>query len=169
LDLVLQAMAMPGLERLHLVLMGQGPALPGLIETAQAQGLGSRLHAVGEVPAQLLPPHVLACDATLVPAINPYASPLKLFDSLAAGVVALVPDQPNLREIIQHGENGLLFAPGDAGSLAAALRPLLADRTAAQQLGERGRQSLLAHGWTWEGNADRVASIFAELRRERVA
>lgn len=169
LDLVLDAMTMPGLENLHLVLMGQGPALAGLVAAAQARGLGGRLHAAGEVPPELLPPHVLACDATLVPAINPYASPLKLFDSLAAGVVALVPDQPNLREIIEHEKNGLLFAPGDAGSLAAALRPLLADRLAAKQLGERGRQSLLANGWTWEGNADRVASIFAELGRERAA
>jgi glycosyltransferase involved in cell wall biosynthesis len=169
LDLVLEAMAMPGLERLHLVLMGQGPALPGLVATAQARGLGGRLHMAGEVPPESLPQHVLACDATLVPAINPYASPLKLFDSLAAGVVALVPDQPNLHEIIVHGQNGLVFTPGDAAAMAAVLRPLLADPGLARALGERGRASLLANAWTWEGNADRVASIFAELRQGRVA
>lgn len=159
LDLVLDAMQQPGLGDLVLVLMGHGPALPTLREQAAARGLSARLVVLGEVPPELLPAHVLACDGALIPAINAYASPLKLFDSLAAGVPTLAPDQPNLRENVQHGHNGLLFQPGDVGDLVQQLRRLCGDRAFARQLGANGLQSLRERRWTWTGNAERVLAI----------
>lgn len=169
LDLMLQAMARPGLARVHLLLVGSGPALAELRAAAAGAGLGPRLHAVGEVPPELVPTHVLACDAALIAGINAYASPLKLFDSLAAGVPTLAPDQPNLREILVPDDNGLLFRAGSADALAAALGALLADPQRAAAIGARGRQSLLQNRWTWDGNAERVAQCFAELAPAEVA
>lgn len=167
LDLVLEAMQQPGLEDLVLVTMGQGPALLPLLETAARAGLASRVRSLGEVPAELLPAHVLACDGTLIPAINGYASPLKLFDALAAGVVTLAPDQPNLRENVRHGENGLLFRVGDVADLVGQLRRLCSDRAFAARLGASGRASLEHERWTWRGNAERVLAIAASLRGGR--
>ncbi len=163
LDLALEVMAASGGERLHLLLVGTGPALPSLQDTARARGLGGRLHAVGEVAPDLLPPHVLACDAALIPAINAYASPLKLFDSLAAGVATLAPDQPNLRELLEHGRTGILFEPGSAGGLRDALLGLLRDPARAARIGAAGREELLARRWTWDGNAARVAAAARDL------
>jgi glycosyltransferase involved in cell wall biosynthesis len=163
LDLVLEAMARPGLQDLVLVLMGRGPALEPLQQAAAARGLAARVLALGEVPADLLPAHVLACDGALIPAINAYASPLKLFDSLAAGVPTLAPDQPNLRETITDGDNGLLFRAGDVEDLVRKLVSLVADRGRARALGAAGLQSLLQRRWTWAGNAERVVEIADRL------
>lgn len=163
LDLVLDCMARPGFESLHLVLVGDGPALDELEPAWRAAGLGERVHRVGAVPGELVPAHVCAFDAALIPAINPYASPLKLFDSLAAGVPTLAPRQPNLEETLTHGGNGLLFEPGSADDLAAGIRSLLDDRAGARALGDRGRASLDQRGWTWDANADRVAAAFHEV------
>jgi glycosyltransferase involved in cell wall biosynthesis len=167
LDLVLDAMAEPQLRQLVLVLIGRGPALAPLQDLARNRGLAERVLAVGEVPPDLLPAHVLACDGALIPAINAYASPLKLFDSLAAGVPTLAPDQPNLRESIVDGDNGLLFLPGDAADLRRQLVRLTSDRTFAQRLGAAGSLSLRQNRWTWAGNAERVAAIAQQLRRGR--
>ncbi len=167
LDLVLQAMSRPELASLVLVLMGRGPALEPLRAAAAAAGLAPRVRALGEVPAEALPAHVMATDAALIPAINAWASPLKLFDSLAAGVVTIAPDQPNLRETIRDGEDGVLFAPGDAGALARALAGLCADRARARRIGAAGRARLLAQRWTWAGNAERVLAVHERLVRER--
>jgi glycosyltransferase involved in cell wall biosynthesis len=169
LDLVLDAMVEPGLEDLVLVLMGQGPALEPLQVAARERGLEHRLRVLGEVPAALLPAHVLACDGALIPAINGYASPLKLFDSLAAGVPTLAPDQPNLRENVRDGEDALLFRQDDAQDLVRQLRRLVGDRTFARALGEAGRRRLVAERWTWAGNAERVLEVYDALARERRA
>ncbi|MBM3963390.1 MAG: glycosyltransferase family 4 protein [Planctomycetes bacterium] len=165
LDLVLDAMARPELAALALVLMGEGPALAPLRAAAAARGLGERVRVLGVVPPALLPAHVLACEGALIPAMNAYASPLKLFDSLAAGVPTIAPDQPNLRETLAHGDTGLLFRPGDADDLARQLARLVGDRAAAQALGARGRAALHAQRWTWDGNAERVLAVFAGLRQ----
>ena len=165
LDLVLDVMQRPGLEALVLVLMGSGPALAPLLATARARGMHDRVRALGVVAPAALPAHVMALDAALIPAINAYASPLKLFDSLAAGVVTLAPDQPNLRENLRDGENGLLFRAGDADDLFARLHAVVGDRDRARRIGAAGRDSLLAHRWTWRGNAERVLEVFESLPR----
>jgi glycosyltransferase involved in cell wall biosynthesis len=164
LDLVLEVMGRAGFESVVLLLMGRGPALEPLLGQAAGKGLSARVVAVGEVPGDLLPAHVLACDGALIPAINDYASPLKLFDSLAAGVPTLAPDQPNLREVVRDGETALLFAPGDAGDLARQLRRLVEDRSFALRVGEAGRRALLQNDWTWTGNARAVVEAFESLR-----
>jgi glycosyltransferase involved in cell wall biosynthesis len=166
LDLVLDVLLRPGFEAVVLVLMGRGPAIEPLRQQARDRGVGERVLALGDVPAELLPAHVLACDGALIPAINDYASPLKLFDSLAAGVPTLAPDQPNLRESVADGRTALLFRPGDADDLARQLRRLVQDRSFARQVGAAGRAALLQHDWTWAGNARRVAAVFEHLRAE---
>ncbi len=168
LDLVLDVMKRPGLEAMVLILMGEGPALQSLQELALKHGLQDRVRALGVVPPDLLPAHVMACDGALIPAINDYASPLKLFDSLAAGVVTLAPDQPNLRENIVDGENGLLFAEGDGDALYAQLQRIVGDRALARRIGVAGKQSLVDQRWTWHGNAERVLDVFDSLARRTV-
>ncbi|MBL9078722.1 MAG: glycosyltransferase [Planctomycetes bacterium] len=163
LDLLLDVLGRPGFGAVVLLLMGRGPAIEPLLAAAAARGLGARVRALGDVPAELLPAHVLACDGALIPAINEYASPLKLFDSLAAGVPTLAPDQPNLRETVRDGDSALLFTPGSADDLARQLGRLVHDRTFARALGAAGRAALDAHEWTWAGNAARVAAIYAAL------
>ena len=165
LDLVLDAMLRPELADLVLVLIGRGPALVPLQARAQQLDLSARVKVLGEVPADLLPAHLFACDGALIPAINAYASPLKLFDSLAAGVPTLAPDQPNLRESIVHGDNGLLFRPGDPEDLARQLIALVQDRAFAKRLGAAGARTLHERRWTWAGNADRVVAIARALGR----
>ena len=167
LDLILEVMCRSGFENLHLALMGDGPALAPLLQEAERRGVEGRVCWSGAVPTAELPAHVVACDGALIPAINDYASPLKLYDSLAAGVVTLGPDQPNLRETIQDGENGLLFRPDDVDALAAALRRVVDDHAAAARIGAAGRRALLDRRWTWSGNADRVVEIYEGLRRGR--
>jgi len=164
LDLVLDVLRRPGFEHVALVLIGRGPAIEPLLLQARASGLRDRVRALGDVPAELVPAHVLACDGALIPAINDYASPLKLFDSLAAGVPTLAPDQPNLRENVQDGATALLFRPGDVDDLARQLLRLVQDRAFAQRLGAAGRDALQANDWTWAGNARRVVSVFEALR-----
>ena len=166
LDLVLDVLARPGFEAVVLMLMGRGPAIEPLLQGAARRGLGERVRSLGEVPPELLPPHVLACDGALIPAINDYASPLKLFDALAAGVPTLAPDQPNLRENVQDGRTALLFRPGSADDLARQLARLVQDRAFARRLGAAGRAALHEHEWTWAGNARRVAAVYAGLAAE---
>jgi glycosyltransferase involved in cell wall biosynthesis len=48
-------------------------------------------------------------------------------EALAAGRPVIAARAGALPELVQHGENGLLFEPGDAADLAAQLRRLLVE------------------------------------------
>ena len=163
LDLALQAMAEPDLGHMHLVLAGDGPAAPDLAARASRQGLAERVHQLGVVPAAQLPAVCCAFDLALVPAINEYASPLKVFDGLAAGVATVAPDQRNLREIVEDDKTAVLFPPGDPGMLSKQLSSLARDPARRRRIGAAGRQLLLDRDWTWAGNARRVIEAFVEL------
>lgn len=164
LDRVIDAMQRIQSERLHFVIAGEGPVLPGLVEQAAAAGLAGRVHALGEVPSAEVPSVCSIFDVALVPAINEYASPLKVFDSLGAGVATLAVDQPNIRELITDGQTGVLFDPGDENALALRLEELVGDPERTTAIGLAGRDSLLDNDWTWKGNAGRVLEAYEELR-----
>jgi len=108
-----------------------------------------------------------AFDLALVPAINPYASPLKLFEYMAAGLASIAPDQPNLREVLEQDRNALLVTPGDGESLRAALERLVNDVQLRKRLGTRARADVLERDLTWRGNARRVIEVATELVAER--
>lgn len=163
LDLVLPALAAPSGQGLHLLIVGAGPAVEPTMRAAEALGVSDRVHAVGAVPPVAVPGWTCAFDMALIPAINGYASPLKLFDSLAAGVLTLAPDQPNLRELLRHGEDGVLLPPDDPGALQREVERLLGDRDALFRMGRAGRERLEAEDWTWDGNARRVAAAISEV------
>lgn len=65
--------------------------------------------------------------------------PKTLTEAAAAGKAIVTTDVPGCREVVRHGENGLLVAPRDPGSLADALEQLITDEDRRRRMGERGR------------------------------
>src|SRR3546814_2148470 len=48
--------------------------------------------------------------------IGRWTSPLKLFEYMAHGLPIIASDLPNIREVLRHGETGLLVPSGDLDS-----------------------------------------------------
>lgn len=97
--------------------------------------LHDRLHLLGlrdDVP-QLL----AASDVLVFPSTVPhFARPVAEAGAMARPVVAS--DLGGPREIVQHGETGLLVPPRDPAALADALLAILSDRDRARAMGEAG-------------------------------
>jgi glycosyltransferase involved in cell wall biosynthesis len=70
--------------------------------------------------------------------------PKVLIEAAAAGRPIVATHIPGCREIVRHGENGLLVPTGDAAALASALETLIADRGLRERMGRRGREIALA-------------------------
>ncbi len=167
LDLVLAAMAAPELCATRLVLVGEGPARAELERVAAGGGLSARVHFAGPRPHGEIPALLPAFDVALVPAINPYASPLKLFEYMAAGLAVIAPDQPNLREVLAHESDALLVESGNLASLRAALVRLVGDARLRTRLGAAARAKVTALDLTWQGNARRVLAAVEALPASR--
>jgi glycosyltransferase involved in cell wall biosynthesis len=163
LDLVVEGLARDALAETVLVLVGEGPAHEELIRTAEASGVKDRLIFAGARAHDEIPELLPAFDVALVPAINPYASPLKLFEYMAAGLAVIAPDQPNLREVLESDANALLVTPDDGAELCAAIERLVSDPALRCQLGKAARRTVVQRDLTWRGNARRVIAAVEGL------
>lgn len=157
----------PG-PRLELVLVGDGPARAGLERLAAELGVADRVRFEGLTARDEVPRLVAGFDIALQPAAVDYASPLKVFEYMAAGRAIVAPDQPNLREVLEDGRTALLVPPDEPEALRRALHRLAGDAALRRRLGDAARAEILRRDLTWAGNARRVTALAdAECRRQR--
>lgn len=165
LDGVLRGIAAwDGPTRLALTVVGDGPARAGLEALAAEFGIAARVRFTGLAQRGAIPGHVAGFDVALQPASVPYASPLKVFEYMAAGRAIVAPDQPNIREVLEHGRTAMLFDPAQPGAMWEAIRVLAADPALRARLGAAARAEVVARDLTWAGNARRVAGMAAAAR-----
>lgn len=90
--------------------------------------------------------------------------PKVLIEAAAAGRSIVASDAPGCREIVRHGENGLLVPPRDPAALADALADLLANAGLRRSMGRRGRE-LFLEGFTIERVIRETLGLYSDLLR----
>ncbi len=68
-------------------------------------------------------------------------------EAMASGVPAVGARAGGIPDVIQDGENGFLFTPGDLGDLTEKLRLLLFDVETRKRLGAKARADMQQFGW----------------------
>ncbi len=154
LDRVIEGLA-AGTPNARLVIVGEGPVIGELKALAGDLGIADRVVFTGLVQPQDVAAIVATFDIALQPSVTPYASPLKIFDYMAASCAIVAPDQPNIREILTHAETALLFAPGQ---MQQAVAQLIENADLRATLGRNARADLERNDYTWSGNARRVSA-----------
>lgn len=90
--------------------------------------------------------------------------PKVLIEAAACGRPVVATDIPGCREIVRHGENGLLIPARDAHALAEALKQLILDPALRQRMGRQGREIAEA-----EFSVERVNNDTLALYKEVLA
>lgn len=148
---------------LQLVVVGDGPARNHLEKYASNRGVSEQVTFVGVVAREQIASFIAAFDIALQPSVVPYASPLKLFEYMAAGCAIVAPSTDNIREILSHDVNALLFSLGDSNALSTQVDRLVLDSALRERLGESARQTIVDRDLTWTGNAKAVLSVAQKL------
>lgn len=170
LDMVIAALAEDAhSQNVSLAIVGDGPVRAQLEEQASALGIAHRVRFSGLVPQNQVAGRVMEFDIALQPGVTPYASPLKIFDYMAAGCAIIAPDQPNIREILHHDQTALLFDPDEPDQRWTAIQRLIRDPALRRRLGEAARAELEHCDYTWSGNASRIVGWAGELEAAKIA
>ncbi|MDB5368323.1 MAG: glycosyltransferase WbuB [Rhodospirillales bacterium] len=169
LDRVLDHMARDRRANLRLIVAGDGPAIPDLMAQAKSLGIASRVQFLGLIGREDIPPLLAAFDIALQPHVVAYASPLKLFEYMAASRAIVAPSTPNIREVLTDNVDAVLVPPDDPDALWQAVAALADDATLRARLGAGARRTLDTRDYTWDGNARRVAALADDLVRAKRA
>jgi colanic acid/amylovoran biosynthesis glycosyltransferase len=123
---LLRALAGSGLERVDVVLVGDGPlrldleaAATDLIAAGRVRFLGGRTEA--EVREMLAAADVFVLPSVVTADGDMEGIPVALMESMASGLLTVASRMSGIPELIRDGETGLLAVPGDAEDLRAAL------------------------------------------------
>ena len=136
-DVGAAVLAVASLPGVRLAIVGDGPQRGAV--TAAARGLApGRVDFLGPVvdPALTL----AAADVLVLPS-RTEGIPAVLIEAGLSGLPVVATDVGGVREVVVHGETGLLVAPGDETALAGALRRALAN---GHGMGAAGRERCLA-------------------------
>lgn len=150
-------------ERLHLLVVGDGPARAEIEACAAACGISDQVSFTGVIPRQCVPAAAAAFDIALQTALVPYASPLCLFEYLALGIAVVAPDQPNHHEIVVRDVSAVLYEPDDPGALERAIERLCQDPGFRNDVAAAGKELISERQLTWHAHARRVAAIAGKL------
>ncbi len=150
------------LNNVKLLIVGQGELEPRLRQIAANPVLKGRVHFAGFVPHAEVPEYLASFDIAVAPYRKVdlfYFSPMKLYEYLAMGKPVIAPRMGQNVELIQHGENGLLYEPDDAEEMLAHLRLLIQDAELRLRLGRAALKRSHEMAWTWERNAAAILDV----------
>jgi glycosyltransferase involved in cell wall biosynthesis len=104
----------------------------------EREGVVEWLGFSSEMPVELARAHVVC-----MPSYRE-GLPRVLIEAASIGRAIVTTDVPGCREVVRHGDNGLLVPVRNAAALADALRTVIADARLRQAMGARGRERALA-------------------------
>lgn len=151
-----------------LVIIGDGPERERVQAAADAN---PRVHALGRKPYRDIPAY--AANALCGFVVTGDASgmgqraetglfPLKLFETLACGIPAIVTDFPGQADLIRHHECGIVVPPNGVVELAEAVARLNTNPDQARAMGQRGAQAVVAEH-SWDARAGQTFDIINGL------
>jgi glycosyltransferase involved in cell wall biosynthesis len=148
----------------NLMVVGDGPGRADLEARAKELGVADRLWVCGLVERDGLAAHISCFDIALQPEVTSYASPLKLFEYMALNRAIVAPDAPNIREVLTHQEDSLLFEPNSPKSLGDAIRALVRDGALRSRLGAGAADKIRRDDISWARNARRAMTLISRSR-----
>jgi len=157
----------PALQKMHLIVAGDGDLRESLRNRAEALGLSSRVHFLGvrRDVGDLLN----AIDVFVLPSLWE-GLPLALILAMGAGVPVVATRVAGVPEVVEDGRTGLLVPPADAQELGRAVAHLVTDPAAGRRLADNARQAVLprfgVEGWVASTTAlyDRLLTEIADCR-----
>jgi glycosyltransferase involved in cell wall biosynthesis len=156
-------------SRLRYLFVGDGERRRETESILEKSAFAPHATFTGLVPRELTPGLLAACDICTSPHVpNPdgspfFGSPTKLFEYLASGRPVLASRLGQIAEVLDHGRNAWLVAPGDVDALAAGLEMLAADPDLRRRLGEAGREDARTR-YSWTAHVKRILDRLAEPR-----
>ncbi|HLK19690.1 MAG TPA: glycosyltransferase [Bryobacteraceae bacterium] len=146
---------------MKLAIVGDGPVLEALKKDAET--LGIQQDCVFALATNQVADWLRAFDIFVLPSLSEALSNA-LMEAMACGCPAVASNVGGNPELVWDGERGLLFEPGDAVALGAALQSLIEDDARRKRLGQAGA-SFIRERFSIQASAHRMGEIYEQLIR----
>lgn len=135
----------------------------------QQNGVAERFVLPGFVPHAEIPQYLSCMDIVLAPYPKLdffYASSMKLFEYMASGKAIVATRIGQIAEVIEEGNNGLLFDPDEPKELFDKLRLLIESPEMREKIGQNAREKA-EREWNWNRVAEKMIDVFEQVLQKR--
>lgn len=163
LDLLVSAFGLisEDIPSAKLLLIGDGPESEKIKSKVRNLSLEDKVIFAGKIEHNNLPNFVAAFDVGVMPDSNEYGSPMKIFEYMSMAKPVIVPDYGPLRDVIDHGNQGMIFKKRDVDALSKCFSEVLSNDDLRKRLGENARNYIIQQQ-NWMNNAKRTLDSFSE-------
>lgn len=128
----------PWRDRFELNLVGEGELARPLEQQVNEAGWSRWVRFWGKVANERMEEVYGQTDVLLLPSIWPENHPVSIAEAMAAGIPVIATRIGGIPELVEDGETGFLFTPGDPRELAQKMSACVEDRTLAARMGASG-------------------------------
>jgi glycosyltransferase involved in cell wall biosynthesis len=141
-DVIIRAVAIivRSFPNCRLMIAGDGPERSSLEGLAQDLGIMSHVAFLGQLSHDETLALIRKAWAVCIPSLWDEHFGLIVVEALMHGVAVIASNSGGIREIICHGETGVLVTPGDVQQFAACILHMLGNKEHAVALGLAGRR-----------------------------
>ncbi len=164
-DVLIEALNRIG-QAHELQVAGAGGERPRLEMMIGDLGMSARVKFLGAIPPAEVAALFEQADVLVLPSYSE-GRPNILMEAMAAGVPVIGSDIGGISEVVSDGQNGLLFAAGNAEALAARLQELISNSELQARLTAGGRAYIRDNGLSWSSAAQQYHTLFTELTEGR--
>ncbi|MCJ7425167.1 glycosyltransferase family 4 protein [Candidatus Bathyarchaeota archaeon] len=150
-----------GGQTVKLTMAGDGPLFPRILQLAEKSGLGRTVSFIGPIPRKEIPSLMNKSSIYVLPSLNE-GMPYALLEAMACGKPVIGSDIPGIRDVITHGQNGILVPPRSPEAFANAILELLEDGDKRRRLGQKARE-LMVKEYSWDAVTREVEMVYSEM------
>lgn len=151
-------------RRITCEVYGDGPLMRSLLELRDSLGLGDTVHFAGEHRRETIIQALHSSDLfVLTPTVTEDGDrdgiPNVLVEAMACGLPVVTTSAGGIPELVTHGLNGFLTAPGDVASIENEITTLLDAPELRQRMGAAARRTVES-GYDVNVAAEQLHEIF---------
>ena len=154
----------------RLLLVGGGYEEKRLKQQAEDMGIADTVVFAGRIPHDRVQRYYDLVDVFVYPRertrLTELVTPLKPLEAMAQGRSVIASDVGGHRELIRHGETGLMFRAGQAGSLADSIMELMQKPELAAAMRAKARRFVETER-TWAASVARYGGVYDALLRAK--
>lgn len=142
-----------------LLLIGDGASFDEVRTIVDSAGMQQQILLPGRVPHDAIPRYLAAMDFGVLPDLNEYCSPMKLFESMAMAQGMVLPASEPVKEVVVDGQTSWLFPRNDRQACIDKVLQVFNAPEQRQRVGQQAR-TYIERERQWRHN---VASFFTLL------
>ena len=150
------------------VLIGNGPADAAVDAKIAELGIGSAVIRTGRIERdRIMAENYPLLGDVFITASKTENQPVSMLEAMVFGLPMVAPRAKGIPELVEHGENGMLFEPDDVCGMAAAMVTLMTDAETLKYQHETTLAIVATHDMKHVG--DQLEGIYKKAVRDKKA